>query len=77
MEGWDMVGALIEANRMARDLWISKFGVALAFVGALLIVISAFRKRVRIKGSDGAWRGMDKLPATEKAIRRDAGNRAL
>ena len=63
---------LLNAFCMNPGLWVSEFGILLELGGALWIVIAAFRNRKRVKGLDGTYAGMVKLPEVEKAIRGQA-----
>ena len=56
------------------SLWliVGQFGILLEFVGALIIVVAAFRNRKKVENLNSTWEGIEYLDEVREAIQGQA-----
>ena len=56
------------------SLWfiVGQFGILLEFVGALIIVVAAFRNRKKVANLNSTWEGIEYLDEVREAIQGQA-----
>ena len=57
---------------MSLSFIIGQFGILLEFVGALIIVVAAFRNKMKVAALNSTWEGIGYLDEVREAIQAQA-----